>query len=459
MIAEAKSDRVQAAAGMATARIAIVGAGLAGSLLALALARTGHAVDVFERRPDPRLPDPRSKDGWGGRSINLGLSKRGMQALSMVGLLDLVLKRAVVMRGRVVHLPNGKTRFQSYGKNAAEVLHSIDRDELNRLLLDQAERHAAVTLHFGHRLVRANKERREIQFDAAGTAITIRPNWVVGADGAFSTMRTELQRGERASYSQEFLEWGYKELTLAPGPDGNSLIDLTALHVWPRNHCLCVSHPNREGSHTLTLFLPFDGEDSFASLKSAADLTAFMTKYFADLLPLLPGLAEEWAQHPVGALISIRTAPWAFGDWAVLVGDACHAVYPFYGQGMNSAFEDCCTLLAALDEHRADHAAAFHAYEQARRQHTDVLSELSKANFLELRAKIRSPWFAACKQLDLAFNRLWPNAWRPLYAMIAHSTMPYGEAVARARRQDRILLGSALGFGVILCLLVSSVFW
>lgn len=423
--------------GAPTSRVAIVGGGLAGSLLALALAQQGREVDVYERRPDPRL-----QTGNAGRSINLGLSKRGMQGLAQVGLLDEVLQRAVVMRGRVIHGRDGSTRFHAYGKDAHEVLHSIDRNELNRLLLDRAEAHPNLRLHFEHRLVRADRERRELEFDSRDGAVVVHPAWVVGADGAFSTMRRELQRGERADYQQEYLEWGYKELTLAAGPDGRSVIDLEALHVWPRTHCLFVSHPNRDGSHTLTLFLPFEGEDSFETLKTPDDVRALIAKYFPDLVPLLPGLLEQWARHPTGSLITTRTAPWAFGDWAVLVGDACHAVYPFYGQGMNSAFEDCCVLLQMLAQHPADTARAFRAYQDARKKHTDVLAELSKANFDELRRKVQSPWFVAQKRLDVALNRLWPSTWLPLYTMVAHSTIPYADALGRARKQSRILVGS-----------------
>ncbi len=436
------------------ARVAVVGAGLAGPLLTLALAQRGYEVDLYERHPDPRKGDPAL-----GRSINLGLSKRGMQALSAVGLLTTVLERAVVMKGRVIHAPDGTTRYQPYGKNASEVLHSIDRNALSYLLLDRAEQHHGVKLYFEHRLVRADKERREIELEAPRSRATVRPKWVVGADGAFSRMRRELQRGVRAEYHQEYLEWGYKELTLAARPDGTSAIELTALHVWPRSHCLCVSHPNRDGSHTLTLFLPFEGEDSFATARTADDVRALITKYFPDLLRLLPNLPAEWMKHPVGSLITTRTAPWAFGDWAVLIGDACHAVYPFYGQGMNSAFEDCCVLLEALAQNKEDTGAAFRSYERARREHTDVLCELSKANFIELREKVRSPWFVARRRLDVALSGLWPKTWLPLYTMIAHSTIPYAHARARARLQERIVIGSVLSVFAALCMTLLLLLW
>lgn len=417
-------------------RVAVVGGGPAGALLALALARRGHAVDVYERRPDPRVGA-----AAGGRSINLGLSKRGIQALTEVGLIDAVMPMSVAMHGRVIHAPDGGTRFQPYGKDGAEVLHSIDRNELNHLLLDHAGRHPGVRLHFDHRLVRIDKERRELELEtgSGGRPVRVRPGWVVGADGAFSRTRQQMQRGERADFRQEYLEWGYKELTLAALPGGRSQIELEALHVWPRLHGLFVSHPNRDGSHTLTLFLPFEGPDSFATVRTADEVRALFDKYFPDLVPLLPNLAEEWERHPTGSLTTTRTAQWHYQDWMVLIGDACHAVYPFYGQGMNSAFEDCSALMAALSD-QPDRACAFRAYEHARRPHTDILAELSKANFIELKQKVKSPWFVARKRLDVLLNRLLPKTWLPLYTMIAHTTMPYGEALARARRQDRILL-------------------
>jgi kynurenine 3-monooxygenase len=429
----------------ADAPVAIVGGGLAGSLLALALAQRGHRVDVYERRADPRRGG-----GESGRSINLGLSKRGIQALDDVGLLGEVMQRAVAMQGRVIHSRDGRVRFQPYGKDRREVLHSIDRNELNRLLLDRAEAQPGVRLHFGHRLARIDKERRELELEVDGAErLRVRPRWVVGADGAFSRARQEMQRGERADYHQEYLEWGYKELTLEALPGGGSAIRLDALHVWPRGHCLVVSHANRDGSHTLTLFLPHEGPDSFASAQTPHAVKALFATYFPDLVALLPGLVEQWMKHPTGSLVTTRTAPWSWRDWMVLVGDACHAVYPFYGQGMNSAFEDCSALLAALRQHcmdpEGDRTAAFEAYQRSRRPHTDTLAELSKANFVELRQRVRSPWFLARKRLDVMLNRLMPRAWLPLYTMIAHTTIPYGDAVVRARKQERALAAAAIG--------------
>jgi kynurenine 3-monooxygenase len=425
--------------------VAVIGGGLAGSLFALRLAQEGHRVDVYERRPDPRL-----RRGEGGRSINLGLSKRGIAALGDVGLRDEVLSLAVPMEGRVIHTLAGHDRFQPYGKNRVEVLHSIDRNELNELLLDRAEAHPSVKLHFGHRCVGVDPTARTIMIaDSSGAVAPVTADWIVGADGAFSKVREEMQRGQRANFSKEFLEWGYKELNLPARPDGSSQLRLNALHVWPRGHCLIVSHANRNGSHTLTLFLPFEGPDSFATLRERSDITSFFTRYFPDLVPLLPELLVQWESHPVGSLVTTRTAPWHLSDWIVLIGDSCHAVYPFYGQGMNSAFEDCSALATALATHPSSRLDAFRSYERSRRPHTDTLAELSKENFVELRQKVQSPLFVLRKRMDVWLNRLAPHTWLPLYTMIAHTTMPYGDALARARKQDRFLLSAVAVCGVL----------
>ena len=446
--------------------VAVIGGGLAGALFALELAQRGHKVDVYERRSDPR-----KRRGEEGRSINLGLSKRGITALTEVGLREQVLAVAVPMEGRVIHGPDGGQRFQPYGISRQEVLHSIDRNELNDMLLDRAEAHPAVTMHFEHRCTGVDTAKREVTLERAdGSAVRIQPDWIVGADGAFSRVREEMQRGQRANFSKEFLEWGYKELNLPANPDGSSQLRLNALHVWPRGHCLIVSHANRNGSHTLTLFLPFEGPDSFESVKTDADVEALFAKYFPDLVPLLPHLIEQWQTHPTGSLVTTKTAPWHHGDWIVLVGDACHAVYPFYGQGMNSAFEDCVALARELDRVNvappppaartaegggptltpAARQTAFRAYERARRPHTDTLAELSQENFIELRQRVQSPLFLLRKRMDIWLNRLAPATWLPLYTMIAHTTMPYGDALARARRQDRLLLTVAVGGAAVL---------
>ncbi|MFD0890711.1 FAD-dependent oxidoreductase, partial [Streptosporangium algeriense] len=258
---------------------------------------------------------------------------------------------------------------------------------------------------------------------------------VIGADGVFSRVRAHMQHGLRADLHQEFLEWGYKELTIPAADDGSPRTRLEALHVWPGEDALIVAHPNRDNSLTGTLFLPFE---RFGEI---TDPEAFLAGRFPDTRELMPYLAKEYAEHPVGHLVSIRTSPWHHRDRVALIGDACHAVYPFYGQGMNSALEDCTVLDRCLGDHPDDLEAAFAAYQRLRKPHTDVLDELSKQNFVELRDRLRSPLHLARKKADLLLARLFPGRWVPLYTMVSHTTIPYADALARARRQDALLRG------------------
>jgi kynurenine 3-monooxygenase len=434
-----------------TDRIAIIGGGLSGSLLALSLAQQGLIVDVYEKRSDPRKNFSET-----GRSINLGLSKRGMEALDRVGLLDKVLERAVVMKGRVIHSLDGETIFQPYGNNHKQVLHSIDRNELNRLLLEQAEQSINVTLHFNSKFIKANKNTRTIEIEVDKHTKVVKHKWIIGADGAFSNVRKEMQRGERANFQQEFLEWGYKELSLPAKDDGSSLIQLDALHIWPREHGLIVSHPNLNGTHTLSLFMPFHGEFSFERISTKQEVETFFNTYFSDLVTMLPSLVDEWDCNAVGSLITTKTSQWYYDDWMVLVGDACHAQYPFYGQGMNSAFEDICVLLDSLQASQFDLAKAFMQYESLRRPHTDVLAQLSKENFTELKDKVKSPIFLMRKKLDLVLNRIFPEYWLPMYTMIAHTKMPYMNAQVRSMQQERIINSVAICIAVVV---FTVLFW
>lgn len=415
--------------------VVVAGAGLAGSLIAVHLARRGHDVRVVERRGDPRSPGAREQ----GRSINLGLSQRGIQALRAVGLLDALAPLTVPMRGRVVHSPDGVLRFQPYGCADDEILHSVLRHDLNVLLVDEAER-------LGVRFVWDTKV-----LDVDATAPSVRTetgehaaDLVIGADGAFSAVRARLRRGRRMDLHQEFLDWGYKELLIPVGDDGEPRTELRALHVWPGDDGLIVAHPNFDGSLTATVFLPFDGPNGFAGLTTPERVRAFFAHRFPDTPRLIPDLVEQFLDHQPASLVTVRARPWHVAGGAggvVLLGDAAHAVYPFFGQGMNSAFEDCTVLDACLAERPGDVPAALAAFEAARRPHTDVLAELSKRNFVELRDKVRSPLFLARKKADLILHRRFPRAWVPLYTLISHTTVPYGEALARAKRQDRLLGG------------------
>ncbi|MFF3437427.1 FAD-dependent oxidoreductase [Streptosporangium sp. NPDC002721] len=433
-------------------RAAVVGAGPAGSLLAILLARRGHPVDVYDMRPDPR-------DGKGdgeGRSINLGLSARGIRALRHVGLWNALGDRLVPMRGRMIHRPGRPAAFQAYGTDPREILYSVDRDELTTLLVESAAGHEGVRHLFGVRCAGVDRESGTLTLADTITGETreARADFVVGADGAFSAVRAAMQRGLTADYRQEFLEWGYKELTIPAAPGGGSRVPLEALHVWPGENALIVAHPNVDGSLTATLFLPHSGvpgAPGFAELAGERDVTDFFLRVFPGVLDLVPDLAAQYAANPVGNLVTIRTSRWRHGDRVVLAGDAAHAVYPFYGQGMNSSLEDCLVLDGCLARHPRDRAAAFEEYQRLRKPHTDILADLSERNFADLRDGTRSPLSLARRQADLALNRAFPDLWKPLYTMVSHTDMPYGEALRRARRQDRVLRwsGAALAAGAV----------
>jgi kynurenine 3-monooxygenase len=416
--------------------VMVVGAGLSGTLAAMYLARRGHRVEVYERRADPRL-----SPGDAGRSINLGLSARGMAALREVGLLDTLLETAMPLRGRLVHGIDGALSFHPYGKAEHEVLYSIQRHELNTLLIDAADALDNVTLTFDAKLTALDADNGLAWFvdERAGTEISAKADLVIGADGAFSVVRQHLLHGSRADYQQEFMDWGYKELRIPVGADGQPRAALDVLHIWPRRNGLMLANPNCDGSLTCTLFLPFTGEHSFASLQSPAAVRAFFDSQYPDSSELIPGLLDEFAAHPVGHLINVRTSRWHHKDRVVLIGDACHAVYPFYAQGMNAAFEDCSVLDACLEANPTNRAAALEQYENIRRPNTDVLADLAKQHFLELRDRVRSPWFLAKKKADLLLSRMLPGVWLPMYSMVSHTTMPYTVAVDRAKRQDTLL--------------------
>jgi kynurenine 3-monooxygenase len=407
--------------------VVIAGAGLSGSLAAIYLAQRGFGVRVVERRTDPRLSTSE------GRSINLGLSQRGILALREVGLLGELWPRTTPMRGRMVHTADGQS-FHPYGTEDHQILHSVLRDDLNATLIERAESYPRVRFDFEHKVVGLDKTLPALTVaDAAGDTHELKADLVIGADGAFSAVRGQLLRGGRAEFHQEFMDWGYKEITI-PADDRTRL---EALHLWPGSTGLVVAHPNHDGTLTATVFLPFEGPGSFAELTTPELVAAHCAAEFADLPDLVPDLVEQFLAHPVGSLVTIRTAPWQHDGKVVLIGDAAHAVYPFYGQGMNAAFEDCSVLDKCLAG--GDVAAGLAEFEARRRRHTDVLSELSKQNFLELRDGMRSPLFLARKKADLVLHRLFPKSWAPLYTMIAHTTTPYGDALARARRQDRTL--------------------
>lgn len=426
--------------------VSIVGAGLAGAFMAVYLGQRGFKVHVYERRADMR-----SGAAGAGPSMNLGLSRRGIQALTEIGLIDAAMRMVIPMTGRMIHAVDGSRTFQPYGKDDRQAIYAIKRNDLNIALMNCAESMPDVRFSFEKRCIRIDKESGTAHFhdERTGEQLCARSDIIIGADGVFSTLRQQMQRGERANYQQEFLDWGWKELTIPPGPGGTFRFEKNVFHLWPRGNCMIFAHPNRDGAFCCSCLLPFQGDPSFASLETEADVLAFFQALFGDIVPLTPNLVGDFLRNPIVPLVSIRTDPWYYKDRVVLVGDACHAVYPFYAQGMNAAFEDCLALGECMDRHPGDREAAFLEYQTLRKRNTDALAEMSRQNFVELRDKVRSPLLRTRKKLDVVLSKLFPRTWMPLHAMVTHTTIPYAEALERSKEQDSILKWLGVGLALL----------
>jgi kynurenine 3-monooxygenase len=437
-------------------RFTIVGAGLAGALMACHLGKAGHAVELYEKRPDPRGHEQER-----GRSINLALSVRGIQALREVGLAEEVLRNAIPLRGRMIHSRTGRLAFQPYGKDDSESIHSVSRAGLNLTLLNAAAHYDSVRLFFQHKCTGLNWHTGELEFIAgpARTAAKVVAEMVIGADGVYSAVRAQMQKQERFNYQQDYLSHGYKELTMPPGPQGEFPMEEHALHIWPRHSFMMIALPNLDGSFTCTLFWPFEGPQSFAALTTEADIRRFFQEQFPDAVALLPDLADDFLKHPTGSLVTVRCSPWHVCDRVVLIGDACHAVVPFLGQGMNAAFEDCTVLRQCLVRHRPNWEAAFRMFEMLRKKHTDALADLCIDNFIEMRDRVGSRTFLLKKKFEVLFHKLFPRWYLPLYTLITFTCVPYAEARQRAKVQNRIV-GTVLGgLGAILLLVLLFLNW
>lgn len=428
-------------------RVTVAGAGLGGTLAATMLAQLGFEVELFERRADLRASQAER-----GRSINLAVSARGIHALEQVGLAQEILEHAIPMRGRMLHQADGTTSYLPYSASGKEAIWSFSRTGLNQALLDAAERLPNLSLRFRHRCTDADLATGSATFldEATGQTFENHNAFLVGADGAFSAVRRAMQRLDRFDYRQDFLSHGYKELTIPARSGGGFALDPHALHIWPRGSFMMIALPNRDESFTCTIFWPFEGPDSFAELVTPGRVRAFFERHFADAVPLMPTLIEDFLSNPTSSLVTVRCAPWYVSDKIVLLGDAAHAVVPFYGQGMNASFEDCVVLKECLVQHELDFGAAFRTYFARRKPHVDALAELAIGNFLEMRDKVASRWFRGRKHLEHLLQRLLPFWYLPLYDMVSFTRIPYGDAVARARHQDRTVLGAALGLGLLL---------
>lgn len=420
--------------------LTIFGAGLAGTLLATLLARRGVPVTVYERRPDPRI------HGYeGGRSINLALAERGLAALRAAGLERPVLGQAVMMRGRMVHHADGHTELLRYGRDDSEVIWSVHRGRLNLTLLDAAEA-AGATLRFDQRLVDADFEagRARLRDEPTGREYAIDAPAMIGADGAGSALRQAMARVADLGERFEPLGHSYRELEIPPAADGGFRIEPNALHIWPRGGYMCIALPNAERTFTVTLFLPNDGDPSFATVRTVAEGRALFERDFADLLPLVPDFDADWARNPVSPLGTLRLARWRLGGRALLIGDAAHAIVPFHGQGMNCAFEDCVALDALLAE-GADLDTAFARFEAARQPNAEAIADMAIENYVEMRDLVDDADFLLKKQIERALAERLPGRFVPRYSLVSFTTTPYAEAKARGARQWAIVEDLARG--------------
>ena len=437
---------------MAQQPITLIGGGLVGALLARQLAQRGFAVDVCEKRTDPR------RAGFqGGRSINLALAERGLQALRVAGLAEFVLQRAVMMRGRMVHEHNGNTGLQRYGIDDSEVIWSVSRAALNMLLLDAAEA-AGVTFHFGQSLVEADFDRQRIHLaDANGVKCSAAFDILIGADGAGSAVRAAMNARSPLGERIEPLGHGYKELEIPPaselpaavlqfsGGHEQFALEPHALHIWPRGGYMCIALPNTEGSFTVTLFLPNQplpaqaAAPSFASIPDAAAAAVFFSEQFPDLLPLIPRFVEDYDSHPVGSLSTLYLDRWHLDGRALLIGDAAHAIVPFHGQGMNCGFEDTVVLTDLLAAAPNDSADAFAEFQRVRQPNADAIAAMALENYVEMRDSVADPHYLARRELGALLAARAPTHFMARYRMVSFTHLPYAYALERGRAQDALL--------------------
>lgn len=427
---------------MKETKVTICGAGLVGSLWACYLGKKGYRVDVFERRPDLRKT---SIDG--GRSINLALSDRGWKALEGVGMREEVMHMAIPMRRRVMHGRDGELSFQPYGQEG-QAIYSVSRAGLNALLMDRAEKHDEVKIHFDQKCADVDFETATATFESylSGQQTEHKADLVFGTDGAFSAVRSAMQKSDRFNYSQQYIEHGYKELSIPPGENGDHQLEREALHIWPRGNFMLIALPNPDGSFTCTLFLAFEGKYAFENLTSLKAGRSFFEEHFNDALDLMPHFDEEWGTNPVSSLVIIRCYPWSQNGKVALLGDASHAIVPFYGQGMNSGFEDCTVLNEVMEKHLpggrqagGDWAAILSEFEKTRKPDADAIADLAMRNFVEMRDLTGQPEFLLRKKIENRFAQKHPEKWLPLYSMVTFSHIPYSEALAQGARQDRIM--------------------
>jgi len=417
-------------------QIVISGAGLAGSLLAVMLGRRGYEVTVYEKRPDLRHSRLSA-----GRSINLALADRGIDALRRAGLYDDLERLLIPMRGRMIHERSGQLEFQPYGQRDHEIIHSVSRGDLNGLMMDRAELHPRVSMHFEQACQRIDLKNRTLEIlDQRNQQLRrVEYDVLIGADGVGSPVRKAILRATGGNCSTEMLDHDYKELVLPPVRDGQHAIEREALHIWPRGGFMLIALPNPDGSYTVTLFLAKHGSPSFDELRSREHVRSFFCEEFPDVVPLIPDLTDQFFKHALGPLGTIRCWPWSAAGNALVLGDAAHAIVPFHGQGMNAAFEDCAQLIQLLNEYEDDWPTVMHEFEQQRKPNADAIADMALENYVIMRERVVDPKFQLKKQIGFQLEQRFPNRFIPRYSMVMFHTIAYAQALQRGRIQERIL--------------------
>jgi kynurenine 3-monooxygenase len=414
-------------------KIAVVGSGLVGTLLAIYLKKLGHIVHVYDRSADIRTVE------FSGRSINLVMSNRGWKAMQDVGLEDEIRKIGIPVDKRAIHLKDGQLNYQYYGKEG-EAIFSLSRGVLNRRMIDLAE-DAGVEFFFEHRIWDVNLAEVTLHIGETerGEWTDLKYDKVFGADGAFSRIRHRMQRQSMFDYSQEFMKLGYKELHIPANSDGTHKIDKNSLHIWPRGNFMLMALANLDGSFTCTLFMPFEGENSFEQLNDEASLVDFFANHFPDTKEVIPDLVRDFFKNPTSYLAIMKCYPWTFEDKVALIGDSAHAIVPFYGHGMNAGFEDITVLNELITKHGNNWKMIFSEYQKSRKPNADAIAELSRRNFVEMSTKTADATFLLQKKIEKWFSDKHPDKWMPLYSRVTFSLQPYSEALAIGDFQNQIM--------------------
>ncbi|MEL6865309.1 MAG: NAD(P)/FAD-dependent oxidoreductase [Bacteroidota bacterium] len=420
---------------MSEKKALVVGAGLVGTTWAILLAKRGYQVDVYERRGDIRKAEI-----IGGRSINLAMSNRGWKAVERVGIKEQISPQAIPMKGRMMHGVDNSQTFQAYGKEG-QAIYSVSRGGLNLELIRKADKYEQVHFHFDEKCKSYHPRSGEIAFQHNHTGVIskLQPQLIFGADGAFSAIRYGLQKTPRFNYSQHYLDYGYKELHIPPTADGDFAMDPNSLHIWPRGRFMLIALPNADRSFTCTLFLAYEGQPSFDQLQTNEQVQAFFETYFPDTLPVMPALLEDFKQNPTASLVTVRCKPWVYNNQVLLMGDASHAIVPFYGQGMNSGLEDCTLLDDLVEEHGEDWPTILQTFNQHRIDDADAIADLALRNFIEMRDLVGDPRFLLRKKIEAHLHQKYPGDFLPVYSMVTFSHIPYDEALQESYAQDQLM--------------------